>query len=343
MSTTDDRLALSIPNAPAARVDRRRRRVLGAALACAAVAPARAQPAWPSKPIRVVVSNPPGGLTDQYARQYGDHLSRALGQPVVVDNRPGASGIIAADAVAKSPPDGHTVLVAIQTALWQGRVLYRNLPFDADRDLTPVALFPAGALVMGVHAALPIRSPGEFVDYARKERASMGTYSPGTWPHMMADTWNRTHGLSIQPVHYKGESAMWVDVSTGQVTGGLGSFQAMQPYLQRGAVRPIAVTGTRRSPKMPDVPTFVEQGVSEPVFALDGWIPCCVPAGTPEGVQKRLSELLLAAYATPKIQALHETFGIPNGPTGLEESRRRWKAEAPQWVALAERLGIKLD
>ena len=301
------------------------------------------QPAWPSEPIRIVVTNPAGGLTDQYARHYGEFLSRKFGQPVVVENKPGASGTIAADAVAKSAPDGHTLLVAIQTTVWTARVLYRTLPFNPDRDLAPISLFPAGALAMAVHEKIPARTPKEFVEFARRTPATFGTYSPASLPHLICDAFNRSAGLNIQPIHYKGESPMWVDVSTGQINAGLGSFQAMQTYLQRGAIRPVAVVGSRRNPRMPEVPTFSEQGITDPVFVLDGWIPMCAPAGTPPEILQKISDALVEGFATPKLKTLHEALGIPNGPTTLEETKRRWRDDAPQWIAAADRLGIKLD
>lgn len=327
--------------------DPARRQLIGAAGA-AAVATAlptvsSAQGAWPNKAIKIVVGSTAAGLTDLYARQYGEYIGQKLGQPVVIENKPGASGTIGSDLVAKAAPDGYTFLVTISTSLWHARVLYRKLPFDADKDLAPIAFFPAGALALAVNASLPIRNVKEYVDYAKKSPTTMGTYAPASWPHMIADTWNRNYGLSIQPVHYKGEAPMWVDVSTGQVTGGIGSFQALKGYIDRGAIRPIAVVGSSRSPRLPDVPTFGEQGLKDPIFVLNGWIPMCAPAGTPEPILQRMSDLIQEAFHSPKIKAMHESFGIPDRPTTLAESRKRWKDDAPEWIATADKLGIKLD
>jgi tripartite-type tricarboxylate transporter receptor subunit TctC len=333
--------------APIRLLDPQRRTLLATVAAGAALAAAPrvaiGQGAWPNRPVRVIVTNPPGGLTDAYARQYGEALSKKFGQPFVVDNRGGAGGTIAADALAKSPPDGYTLMVAIQTPLWNGRVLYKSLPYNSDRDFVPITLFPAGALAFAVHAKLPVRTPDEYVAWAAKNPAAIGTYAAGSWPHMIADTWNRTRNLKLDAIHYKGEPPMWIDVASGQVSAGLGSFQAMSGHIERGAVRPIAVVGQVRSPRLPDVPTFSEQGHKDPIFALDGWIPMVAPAGTPEEILQKVAEAVVEARQTPRIQQLHETFGIPNGPVGLEEARRRWTDEAPQWVAIADRLGIKLD
>ncbi|MFO1198347.1 MAG: tripartite tricarboxylate transporter substrate binding protein [Burkholderiaceae bacterium] len=324
-----------------------RRRVVGA-VAAATVASTLprfsiGQPAWPSKPIRIIVGSATGGLTDNFSRQYGEFLSKKFGQPVVVDNRPGASGTIAADAVAKSPPDGHTFIVSISTTFWAARVLYRKLPLDLDRDLAPVTMFPSGSLLMAVHEKLPIRTPADYIDYARRNKVTFGTYAPASLPHMIADTLGRTRGVDVEPVHYKGEAPMWIDVASGQVTAGFGSHQAMLPHLQRNNLRAVATWGGARTPRMPEVPLFQELGFTDPIFRLEGWMPMAAPAGTPDEILRKVADAAVEGYATPKLRQLHETFGITTGPTGLDETRRRWKDEGPQWVASAERLGVKLD
>lgn len=302
-----------------------------------------AQTPWPSKPIRIVVGAQAGGLTDSYARRYGEFLAAKLGQPVIVENKAGASGILAADLVAKSAPDGHTLAFVIHTAVWAGRVLYKKLPFDPDRDLAPISLFPGGPAVMAVNAKLPISKPAELLAYAKGKPASMGTYSPGSWPHVIADTWKRTLGVDLLPVHYKGENPMWMDVASGQVTAGVGSYQALTPHLHSGAVRPIAILGSYRCPGLPDIPTFTEYGMTEPILGLNGWLPLCAPAGTPRHIQEQLASGFTEAFNSPKVQEFHKTVGIPNGPTGLEESQRRWRDESPFWINTSKQLGIKLD
>jgi len=342
-SKTSPVSAEALPSADAPSTGRRR--LLGAAAAAGATA---ALPrfaigqAWPSKPIKIVVSTATGGLTDNFARQYGEYISRKFGQPVVVENRTGASGTIGTDVVAKSAPDGYTFLVTISTPLWSARALYRKLPYDPDKDLTPVTLFPSGALQMAVYDKLPVKTPKEFIEYARKNKATFGTYSPASLPHMIADVLGRTRGVDIEPIHYKGETPMWVDVAGGAITAGFGSHQAMNAHIQRGNVRPIASWGGR-SPKLPDVPTFQELGITDPIFGLNGWMPMCAPAGTPEDILRKVSGAIAEARQTDKIKQLHEPFGIPNVPPSLDEARAIWKKEAPEWFASADRLGIKLD
>ncbi len=299
-------------------------------------------PGWPTRPIRIVVAFPPGGLTDALARHYGEFLAGRLGAQVVVENRPGAGAIIGIDAVAKSPPDGHTLLMTTSGTVWQNRVLYTKLPYDLDKDLVPVAVFPSGPLVVGVPESLGVRTYGEFVAYAKRNPASMGTYAPGSYPHMLADQTNRSEGTRIQSVHYRGEAPMWVDVAGGQLQIAVGSYQAFNTVASRG-VRPIGVTGTYRSPRLPEVPTLVEQGVASRLVALEGALPLMAPAGTPEAVLQALSRAAVEWAETPGAAKLRETFAIPNKPKHLAETRREWERDVPVWIKVAVDLGVKLD
>jgi tripartite-type tricarboxylate transporter receptor subunit TctC len=315
-----------------------------AAAAMPSIAMAQSQSgAWPNnKPIRLVVGFPPGGLTDAYARQYGDHLSQKLGVPVVVENKPGAGAMLAIDAVAKSAPDGHTLLVTTSGTVWQNRVLYSKLPYNLDKDLTPVVVFPSGPLVMGVNDKLPVRNLNELIEWAKKNPSSMGTYAPGSYPHMVADQMGRKHGFSMQAIHYRGEAPMWLDVVSGQLQVAIGSFQSYNAVASRG-VRAIGVTGSYRSPRLPDVPTLTQQGNDDRLVTLEGGLPVMAPAGTPEAVVQRLNRLALDWADTERAAKLRETFAIPNKPKNLQQTRQDWETEVPVWIKLAVDLGIKLD
>ncbi|MBI5279732.1 MAG: tripartite tricarboxylate transporter substrate binding protein [Burkholderiales bacterium] len=318
-------------------------RVAGALGATALAFPALGQAAkWPAKPIRIVVAFPPGGLTDAYARHYAEFLGGRLGQQVVVENKPGAGAIIGIDLVAKSPPDGTTLLMTTSGTVWQNRVLYSKLPYNLDKDLMPVAFFPSGPLVVGVPEKLGVANFKEFIAYAKKNPTSMGTYAPGSYPHMMADQANKAEGTKIQSVHYRGEAPMWVDVAGGQLQVAVGSYQAFNTVSTRG-VRPIGVTGIYRSPKLPDVPTLVEQGIDWRLVALEGGLPLMAPTGTPEPVLQTLSRAAVDWSNTPSAAKLRETFAIPNKPKNLAETRKDWERDVPVWIKLAVDLGIKLD
>ena len=298
-----------------------------------------------SRPVTIVAPFPSGGTPDLAARLLGESMSAALQRPFLVDPKPGANGSIGTAHVAQSVPDGHTLLISTSGSLWQSRVLYRKLPFNADKELVPIALFPSGALAFAVPDKLPVKNPKEFVELARKQPTNIGTYAPASWPHLITDTWNQTLGLAIVPVHYKGESPMYLDLSSGLVQGAVGSVQGLLPHLQRNAVRAIAMTGMSRSPKLPDVPTFAEQGFNHPIFRMEGWLPMCAPAGTPVAILEQINAAIREAYASaPKIRDMHQFYGIPTGPTHtLAEAAKQWADDAPQWIAAATKLGITLD
>ena len=312
--------------------------VAGSAQGQSAAKPA----AWPVKPIRIIVAFPPGGLTDAYARMYGEQLTAKLGQSVVVENKPGAGAIIGIEAVAKSPADGYTLLMTTSGTVWQNRVLYTKLPYNLDRDLAPIALFPSGPLVVAVSEKVPARNMREFIAFAKTNTTSMATYAPGSYPHMVADQTNRTEGTNILSVHYRGEAPMWVDVASGQLQIGIGSYQAYNTVQGRG-VRAIGVTGSYRSPKLPDVPTLAEQGIAGNLVTLEGGLPLMAPAGTPEAVLQILSRVAVEGANTERAAKLRESFSIPNKPKNLTDTRRDWARDVPIWIKLAVDLGIKLD
>lgn len=315
-----------------------------AALGAGALLPsAQAQSAkWPAKPIRIVVAFPPGGLTDAYARMFAEQLGTALGVSVVVENKPGAGAIIAIDHVAKSPADGYTLLMTTSGTVWQNRVLYSKLPYNLDKDITPIAVFPSGPLVVGVPEKLNVKNMREFIEWAKTNNASMGTFAPGSIPHMLADQTNRNEGIKIQSIHYRGESPMWVDMASGQIQIAVGSYQSFATVAGRG-VRAIAVTGSYRSPKLPDVPTLREQGDKSLLASLEGGLPLVAPAGTPEAVLQAISRVVVSGANSERAAKLRESFAIPNKPVNLAQTRKEWEAVVPVWIKMAVDLGIKLD
>jgi tripartite-type tricarboxylate transporter receptor subunit TctC len=323
-----------------------RRTILSAgslAAASLALPSAMAQQAkWPTKPIRIVVAFPPGGLTDAYARVYAEQLTAKFGIQAIVDNKPGAGAIIAIDAVAKSPADGYTLLMTTSGTVWQNRVLYNKLPYNLDKDIVPVAFFPSGPLIVGVPEKLGVRTFKELVQYAKQNPTNMGSYAPGAYPNMVVDQTNRSEGTKIQTINYRGEAPMWVDLAGGQLQVAIGSYQSFATVQSRG-VRAIGVTGSYRSPKLPDVPTLTEQGVEGRLVTLEGGLPLMAPAGTPEAVLQALSQVVVEGANTPRAAQLRETFAIPNKPKNLKDTRADWERDVPVWIKLAVDLGIKLD
>jgi len=323
---------------------RRALAALGAAgLGAAGLPAARAQQAWPSKPIKIVVMGPPGGTTDPYGRVFGEFIGRKLGVPVVVENKPGAGGTIMLDAVARSAPDGYTFGVTTQSSLWGGRVLYRNVKFDHDRDFVPMSMLPVGPLVMAVSMSLPIQSAKDFVDYARADPATMASYGAASVPHIMAEEMNRAHGTKITVAHYKGEGPMWLDVASGVAQAGVGSYVAISPHLARNALRPVATVGTERNPKLPNVRSFVDQGFTGDIYRLSGGLVMIAPAGTPQDVLARVSQLMVEGADSDKAVAMREAFAIEAKPTTMAVAQQRWRDEAPVWIRMTEATGVRVD
>ena len=328
------------------RIDPRRRHVLaslaGASLGALGTASAQAQ-AWPSKTIRIFVGFAPGGTTDPYARVYGEFMSQKLGVPVVVENRPGAGGTIALGALAREAPDGHTIGITTSSSVWGGRMLYRKLPFEPDRDFVPLGWFPVGPLLMAVPSSLPGNTTKEGGEDARKNAVTMAGYGPGSVPHLATEEFNKRYGTQVNVAHYKGEGPMWTDVATGVVHAGIGSYVAPTPHLSRGSVKVLASVGPERSPKLPQVTSFASQGFDGEIFRLAGGLLMLAPAGTPEPILQRISQAFIEGADSPKAVALREAFAIEDKPTTMAEARRKWREESPVWIKLTEQLGIKLD
>jgi tripartite-type tricarboxylate transporter receptor subunit TctC len=321
-----------------------RRRLLGAfaATPLAAALPARAQ-AWPAKPVKVIVSFPAGGLTDALARAYSDQLSQRLGQPFTVENKPGAGGMIGCGEVARAAPDGYTFLFTISTTINQNRILYKKMPYDPDRDFAYVSGFDAGHLPLAVNINSPIKTAREFLELAKRERVTMGNYAPGSFPHMVAQQLNKHHGAKIEPVPYKGEAPMWVDLASGQLTGAIGSISAILPHQQAGRIRVIAVPTLTRSPRLPDVPTFEEQGLTDAIFKLQGWIGMFAPAKTPREIVQRISQLVQESAGSERIRQINANFGLRDKPWSAEEFERLNAEIGPIWNSMARELGVTLD
>ena len=323
----------------------RRRLTLGSLAVATALTPtlALAQPAkFPSRPIRIIVPFPPGGLTDAYARMFADQLQQQLGATALVENKTGGGAVIGIDAVAKAPPDGYTLLVTTSGTVMQNRVLYTKLPYNLDKDLTPIAVFPSGPLIVGVAPDVPARNLKEFVAWAKGRDLSLGSYAPGSYPQLLADQFTRNYGLKLVVVQYRGESPMWVDLAGNQVQMAVGSYQAFNTVAQRG-VKPIGVTGNYRSPKLPDVPTLIEQGVQGTLVPLEGGLVLMAPAGTPEAVLQTLSRVVVQGANSAQAAKLRENFAIPNKPKNLAETRADWDRDVPAWIKVATDLGMKLD
>jgi tripartite-type tricarboxylate transporter receptor subunit TctC len=295
---------------------------------------------WPSRPIKIVCAYPPGGAVDSFARIHGEYLSQKLGQPVIVENRAGASGTIGAAAVKLSPPDGYTLLVAITVTLAQSRVLIKNLPYDADKDFVLISGMSAGPLPFVVGKATEATNLKEFVEYARKNKTNVGTWGPGSYAHIVVAELNKQYGLQMKAVHYRGESPMWQDFTAGVLQAAMGSYANAVNALEFGAGKIIAVPTKTRNRKLPDVPTFIEQGGDPKVFALTGYIFIAGPIDMPREIVERLSGLVVEAGKTDTIQKLLDTYGIDESARGHVALKKLYDDETPIWVDAVRTLGL---
>src|SRR5438105_8995940 len=284
---------------------------------------------WPSRPIKIICAYPAGGSTDAFARIYGEYLAQKLGQPVIVENKAGASGSIGAGAVKQSPPDGYTLLVATTAALAQNRVLFKSLPYDPDRDFVLISSMSAGHLPFVVGKATNVTSLKEFVEYARKNQTNVGTWGPGSYAHIVVAELNKRYGLQIKAVYYRGESPMWQDFAAGVLQAAMGSYANAVNALEFGAGKAIAVQTATRNRRLPDVPTFIELGLDSKVFALAGYVFLAGPIGMPREIVERLSDLMVEAGKTDRIQKLLDKYGIDEAAQGHIAFRKRYDDETP--------------
>ncbi len=316
-----------------------------AATAAALPAPAIAQvspnQAWPTKPIRIICGYPAGGLTDTFARAYGDAIAQKTGQTVTVENKTGASGAIAAEQVKNAAPDGYTLMWTISTTMIMNKVLFKKLPYDPDKDFVPISWMDAGHLPLIVNKNVPAKNLEEFADYARRNKVSLGTYGAGSYSHCAVEALNRHYKLTMEAVHYRGEAPMWVDVGSGAIQGGSGSYAAAAAVLQSGNGRAIAVPTRTRMKKLPDVGTFYEQGVTDQTFIVQGFICLVGPAGMSKEIVKKLSDMMVEAGRTERIQKILNTFGIDNAAQDHVFFEKILAEQGPIWIELVKGLNIE--
>jgi tripartite-type tricarboxylate transporter receptor subunit TctC len=292
------------------------RRLAAALLACTA-AIAQAQ-ALPSKPIRFIVPYLAGGTTDLVARTVGEEMSRRLGQPVVIENRPGAGGNIGMDAVAKAAPDGTTIgFGAISTNALNAHI-YRKMPFDPRRDFTAVGMLGYSTIVLEVSPSVPVKNMREFVEYARRNPGvHFGTAGAGTSMHLAGTMFGQMAGVNLVHVPYKGSAPGITDMMGGHLPAMFDNLPASLPHIQAGKLRALAVAGKRRSPALPDVPTIAEAGLAG--YEVDPWFGVYGPAGMDPKIVRTLNAALVDALRLPAVKEKLEKAGFtPQGSTPEE-------------------------
>ncbi|MBT2298998.1 tripartite tricarboxylate transporter substrate binding protein [Variovorax paradoxus] len=315
-----------------------------AALALGAGSAAHAQ-TYPNKPIKMVVPFAAGGGTDVLARVIGEKLAVGLGQPVVIDNKPGAAGIIGTDAVAKAAPDGYTIVMSLSNALLTNQFLYEKLPYHPERDLTLVYQVAMGPLVLVVHPSVPAKTAPELLKYvaANKGKLAYGSYGLGAYPHLAGAHMSLTQDADMNHVAYKGEAPMVQDLIGGQIQMAYASALQAKPHIEAGKLKAIGVTGERRMSTLPNVPTLAEQGLKDEAYRLTGWLAVAVPAGTPKPIVQRLADEIRKATQQPDVQQKVAAMGFELKDSSPEAFAAAYKAERPVWERLIKQSGAKLE
>ncbi len=316
---------------------------LAVAMAASAQAPSTGSgQAYPSKPIRWVAPFPPGGTTDIVARAVAQRLSEAFGQPVAVDNRPGAGGNIAAEFVVKAPPDGYTILTAFP-GLAINPSLYAKLSYDPLRDLAPVVLISAAPLLMVVHPSLPVKTVKELISLARQRPGELNFPSAGngTSSHLGGELFRSMAQINIVHVPYKGSAQGLLDLIGGRMSLMINPLPEMIPFVQSGKLRAVAVTSSRRSHVMPELPTVAEAALPE--FEVVTWNGILAPAATPRDTIMRLHNEVVRLLRTPELKNQLEGLGLFIIAGSPEEFARHLRLETEKWARVVKASGARLE
>ncbi len=313
--------------------------LVGAAIAASA---AHAQSPYPVKPIRIVLGFTPGSLIDLTTRMVAPRLSDALGQQVIVENKPGASSNIATEQVIRAPADGYTLLMGgvvnpINTTL------YASLPFDFIRDTAPIVLVGTAPSLLVVHPSLPVRTVQEFIDYARKRpgEVTYGSSGNGTAPHLAGEMLNLMAGIKLVHVPYKSSPQAMTDLLAGRVNATFSPPSTAMPHLKAGSLRGIASTGARRSGAAADLPTMTEAGL--PDYAGEVWMGLFAPAATPRAIIERINREVVQILAMPEVRAQFAAQAIdPLGGTA-ESFAEYVKSETAKWAQVVRASGARVD
>jgi tripartite-type tricarboxylate transporter receptor subunit TctC len=308
---------------------------------CALALDAHAQP-YPNKPVRIIAPAPAGGNADAVARTIAERLSTAMGQPFVVDNKPGAAGNIGAEMAVSAPADGYT-LVEIITANTINATLYPNLTFDLSRDFVPVGLAATLPLILVVHPSVPVNSVQELIAYAKKNPGKLNYASAGsgTGGHVAGELFKTMAGLDVQHVPYKGATPAVTDLIGGRVDFFFDGMPSALPHVQSGRLRVLAITTKTRSATIPNVPTVAEAGL--PGFEVSLWLGFMAPAGTPADIVNRLKREINDAVASPAVRERFSKLGLEPLTATPQEFGALIRSETAKWAELIKKSGARVD
>ena len=297
---------------------------------------------FPSRPIRIVVAYAPGGGNDLFARVLGKRLTETLGKTVLVDNRPGANGIIGTKLVAAATPDGYTVILA-DMAHATNPFVYSSAQYDPIKDFAPITTLGSAPIILIVHPAVPLQTLAEFIAFAKNQpgKLTMGSGGTGSTSHIAGEFFQIRTGTKLNHVPYKGTGPALADLVGGQTQCIFSPVAAAIPLVTAGRVRGLAISSAKRAAIVPDVPTFEESGVAD--FRVGGWYGILAPAGTPRPVVMKLNKEIAAAVQAPEVRSRFDDALVTPGTGTPEEFTAFLKAEAARWSQLIKTVGIKVD
>ena len=305
-----------------------------------AAAPALAQD-YPTKPIRIVIGYTTGGGNDLIGRLLQPKMSEGLGQPIIIENKPGAQSIIAAEFVAKAPPDGYTILMGPSGPMTMNPATYAKLPYSPTRDFTPVSMIGSFPLLVVVSPALPVKSVKELVEYAKARPTAVNYASSAAAFQMATELFKQRTGTQFQHIPYKGSGDSVKAVIAGEVTMTIVDPPPAAGPLRGGQIRALAVTAATRHPGYPDVPTLAEAGIPDLEVSL--WTGFFVPSGTPPSIVKRLQDEVQRVVRLPDIRERLNGLGVDPAGSSSEELGRRVAADIERWTAVAKAANIRND
>jgi tripartite-type tricarboxylate transporter receptor subunit TctC len=297
-------------------------------------------PVWPTKPVRVIVPYPPGGPTDVVARVLFQQVAESMGQAFVIDHRPGAGGNIGAELVARSAPDGHTLLVAT-TAHAINASLFKKLNYDVLKDLAPVGLLTQGPLVLVTHPTFSANNVHELITLARSKPITFASSGNGQSTHLSAELFNALAGIKMTHVPYKGSAPALSDVMAGQVDVMFDTSLTAMPLVRAGKLKALGVTSAERSSVVPGVPTIAETGLAG--YQVLAWNGVLVPQGTPDGIIQVLSEQIRKALQLPQVKAQFAAQGFQSANQTPEQFKAFLQKEVDQWARTVKSSGATID
>ena len=300
--------------------------------------------AYPVKPVRVIVPFAPGGVTDNSARVIADPLAARLGQQVIVENRPGASGNIGTQLVAQSAPDGHTLVLGFDGTMVINPHVFAKIPFDTLRDFAPVTKLGDAALLLVSHPSLPVKNLAGFVAFAKKSKSEVfayGTSGTGGTPHLAGELLKQRTGIALEHIPYKGGGQAIIDVIGGQIPLVFTAVATAQQYVKAGRLVGLGVPGARRSAALPEVPTFIESGQAG--FDITSWVSILAPAKTPRPVIERLQRDLAAVLQTTAVRERYLALGIEPVGNTPEQFTEQVRADLARWEKVVKAANIRLE